>query len=103
MSTCLVITSRESALDTCLLANRPAAVSPMGGGRRTTTQAPLSWGQARASGKTGARGQLGDDGRTWAPRCLPRAVVDDTLTRGPSIRHRGPRDGRDPEYARDDP
>ena len=38
-------------------------------------------GQARASGKTGAREQLGDDGRTRAPRCLPRAV-DDTLTRG---------------------
>jgi len=42
-------------------------------------QAPLSW--ARASGKTGARERLGDDGRTRAPRCLPLAV-DDTLTRG---------------------
>ena len=53
----------------------------MGGGRRTTRQAPLSWGQVRATGKTGAREQLGDDGRTRAPRCLPRAV-DDTLTQG---------------------
>ena len=73
--------SRESALDTCPLANRPGSSQSDGGGRRTTTQAPVSWGQARASGKTGAREQFGDDGWTRAPRCLPRAV-DDTLTRG---------------------
>ena len=73
-------TYRESALDPSPPAERAAAVSPMGEGRRTATQAPVSWGQARASGKTGAREQLGDDGRTRAPRCSPRAV-DDTLAR----------------------